>query len=85
MDIVRNGIIMIIYLCIIFIIYMVLSTPFDTVMSGLDSGANMSQVTSGVTTGKFVFNMMFAGLAIAPVLWFIAWSFWREPDWRERL
>ena len=85
LDIMRNGIIMIVYLSIIFIMYMVLSTPFENIMTGLDTSANMSQVSSGVTNGKWVFNLIFAGLAIVPVIWFIGWSFWREPDWRQRL
>jgi hypothetical protein len=31
-----------------------------------------------------VFNMIFAGLGIVPMLWFIVMVFKTEPDWRYR-
>lgn len=85
MDIVRSGIIMGTYLFIIIIIYMVLSSPFDDMMSGLEDlnmTASDAKVEDASSWGRTVFDMMFAGLALVPLLWFVVWVFRREPDWR---
>lgn len=87
MDIVRSGIIMGAYLFVIIIIYMVLSSPFDDMMSSFED-LNMTKsdakVEDASSWGRAVFDMIFAGLALVPLLWFVVWVFRREPDWGYR-
>ena len=84
-DIVRSGGILIIYLFIITILYIFLSSPFDDIMTDfedINSTASDSQVESASSLGRTVFNMIFAGLGIVPIAWFIVEVFKTEPDWR---
>lgn len=85
MDIVRTGIIMLVYVAVIFILYIILSSPFDQVVSSfenINSSASDTYVDSSSGIARTVFDMTFAGLIIVPIIWFIAWIFRREPDWR---
>jgi len=87
MDIVRSGIIMAVYLFIIIALYIFLSSPFDSMMTSfedIDGAASDTHVEAASVTGRVVFNMIFAGLAIVPMLWFIVMVFSTEPDWRYR-
>ena len=87
MDIVRGGIILIMYTFIMIIIYLVISGVFEDFISGVEdvnltnSDAEIEQ-SGGVL--RTVFNMSFAGLVIIPAIWFIYFAFYREPDWRFR-
>lgn len=87
MDIVRNGIIMTVYLFVIIALFIFLSSPFDDLMDtfeDIDSSASDARVESASSYGRTVFNMVFAGLAIVPMLWFMVWVFRTEPDWRYK-
>jgi hypothetical protein len=87
MDIVHSGIIMAVYLFIIIALYIFLSSPFDSMMTSfedIDSSASDAKVESASVVGRTVFNMIFAGLGIVPMLWFIIMVFRTEPDWRYR-
>ena len=87
MDIIRNGIIMAVYLFVIIALFLFLSSPFDDLMTNfedIDSTGSDSHVEDASGYGRTVFNMIFAGLAIVPIIWFIAWVFRTEPDWRYR-
>ena len=86
-DIVRNGVIMAVYVFVIFVAYIVLSDPFETLMTSfedLNTTGSDAEVEAGTGTGRTVFNMTFAGFIIVPVIWFVVWIFIREPDWRYR-
>ena len=86
-DIVRGGIILIVYTFIMIIIYLVISGVFDDFVTSFEdvnltnSDAEIEQ-SGGVL--RTVFNMSFAGLVIIPALWFIYLAFYREPDRRFR-
>lgn len=87
MDIVRSGIIMAVYLFVIIALYIFLSSPFDTMMTSfedIDGSASDSHVEASSAVGRVVFNMIFAGLGIVPMLWFVVMVFKTEPDWRYR-
>ena len=43
-----------------------------------------AEIEQSGTVLRTVFNMSFAGLLIVPILWFIYFAFYREPDWRFR-
>lgn len=79
---IRDGVILIVYLSLIIISYLVLSTPFEEMVAGFE-GVSTSEVDSSVATARTVFNIIFAGLGIVPVFWFIVRTFMREPDWRQ--
>lgn len=86
-DIIRNGVILIVYLFIIITLYIFLSGPFDDITTSFENinlTASDSHIESSAATIRTVFNMVFGGLAIVPIVWFIVWCFHREPDWRFR-
>lgn len=87
MDIVRSGIILIVYTFIMIVIFIVVSGMFEdfiTDMESLDMSNSDAEVEQSGSTIRTVFNMSFAGLIIIPTLWFIYYAFYREPDRRFR-
>jgi len=87
MSVIRNGVILLVYLVIIICLYLFLSSPFDTLMSNfddIDSTLSDSHIEAGTSLNRTVFDMMFAGLILVPIIWFVLWCFSREPDWRYR-
>lgn len=87
MNIIHAGVLMIVYLFVIIALFMFLSSPFDEMMTSfgnINSTGSDTEVDASISTGRTVFNMIFAGLAIIPMLWFIVWVFHREPDWGYR-
>ena len=82
-DIIRNGVLLIVYVFAIFVIWIVLSSPFETMMTSFDdiNGTYDAEVEAGTANNRLVFDIFFAGLAISGVVWFIVWVFRREPDW----
>jgi len=82
MRIVLNGILMIVYMFIIIACYLFLSSPFDELISGfenINSSKTDVKVEDASSTARTIFNMVFACLILAPVIWFIVWCFRREP------
>ena len=66
---------------------MVLSSPFDDMMSGLEDlnmTASDAKVEDASGWGRTVFDMIFAGFVLVPIIWFVVWVFHREPDWGYR-
>ena len=85
MDIARNGIIMLVYIFVVILLYMFLSSPFDdmvTTFANINGSASDTHVEAAVTTSRTVFNIIFAALILVPIVWFITWVMHREPDWR---
>ena len=87
MNLVRSGIILAVYLFVLIIAYLVISSPFDDIMNDFDN-LNLTNsdgsVERGTGYGRTVFDIIFAVLAIIPIIWFIVLCFSREPDWRFR-
>lgn len=83
MDIIRDGIIMAIYLFIMILLYIFTSMPFTEIMTNLivlDAADHV--VTQNVmNTVQLIYFMMFVMLAGIPLIWFIMRVFQREPDW----
>lgn len=87
MDIVRNGVLLVVYLFVIVVLFIVISGVFEDIVVGVeDVNATASDARVEVHGGyiRTVFNMIFALFALVPIIWFIAWAFHREPDWRFR-
>ena len=87
MDIFRSGIILAVYLFIIFVAYIVISSPFDDIMTdfeNINNTASDTGVERGTNMGRTVFDMVFAAAGLIPIIWFIVSVFAREPDWRYR-
>lgn len=85
MNIVHRGVIMAVYVFIVIVIYLVVSSPFDTLMTSFDnvnSTASDAEVGFAVGYGRTVFDIIFGAFIIIPLLWFIVSMFSREPDWR---
>lgn len=84
-NIIQDGVIMLIVLAVIFICWLVLSTPFETVISSFEdvdmanSDAKVEDATGWMRTA---WHMIFAGLGAVPIIWFIFRMFQREPEWR---
>jgi len=87
MDIVRSGAIMGVYLFVLIVIYIVLSSPFDDIMSSFED-VNMTnsdaEVEHGTNLGRLTFDIVFAAFGLIPLVWFMIQVFAREPDWRYR-
>jgi len=87
MDIVRGGVIMAAYVFLVVLLYLFLSSPFDDMMTGFEN-INLTnsdnEVENASGYGRTVFDMIFGGLVLVPILWFIVNVFIREPDWRYR-
>jgi len=82
LNIVVNGVLMIVYMFIVIACYLFLSTPFDDMVSGFEdvnSTATDAKVEDASSMARTVFNMIFACLILAPIVWFIMWCFKREP------
>ena len=87
MNILRAGVILMVYLFVIITIYIFLSSPVDDIMSTFEDinlTASDSHIESNAGIGRTVFDMIFAVLGLVPVVWFVFWCFSREPDWRMR-
>lgn len=84
MDIIRDGIIMAVYVFVIITIYIFISGPFDDMMTGfedVDLENSDSHIEYHSVFIRLMFDMVFAGLIIGPSIWFIFRVFMREPDW----
>lgn len=87
MSTITNGIILSVYCFIVILFYIVLSSPFNQIMTGFQNiniTESDSHIESSVTLERIIFNIIFAGLMIIPVIWFIYMTFYREPNWRFR-
>ena len=82
-----RGILLITYTFIVITIYIVVSSPFEEVISGMED-INMTDSDAAIeSSGKYVrlaFDLSFALAILIPSLWFIVWVFHREPDWGYR-
>jgi len=84
MEIMKVGVIAIIYYFIIIILYITLSSPFDDMMTSfedLDLTASDSEIESTSALARTVYDMCFAGLALVPALWMAVYLLRREPHW----
>lgn len=87
MNIIKAGVIMLVYFTSLFIAYMIISTPFEETVSGFDSIETThsdEEVDAQVGYARTAFNIAFGLMAIVPCIWFVFWVFSREPDWRYR-
>ena len=83
MNIIQATVFYVAYMFIITVCFLVLSSPFEHVVDGIET-VNMPQVnTSGVGI-RTAFNMAFALAGLIPSVFFIVWVFHREPDWSYR-
>ena len=83
MNIIRDGIILGVYLFIIITLYIFTSQPFSeitTEISGLDVASD-TETQNTFNLIDTVYAMMFVILGGAPLVWFIARVFEREPQW----
>ena len=84
-NIIQDGIIMIAVLSVIIICWLVLSTPFEDVISSFEdvnSTASDSEVEDAAGDMRTVWNLFFGGLAMIPIVWFVVRVFQRDPEWR---
>jgi spore germination protein GerM len=83
MDIIRDGIILAVYLFIISLLYIFTSNPFTVIISNLMTLDAASHTVTQLTmqTVSTVYLMMFVMLGGIPIVWFIMRVFQREPDW----
>jgi hypothetical protein len=84
-DPIRSGVILIVYVFIVIAMYIIISSPFEdivTSLEGLDMDASDTEIEASGATARIVFTIVFAGFAIIPIIWFIVEVFKTEPDWR---
>jgi len=86
-NIIRDGVILIVYEFIIIFTYIIISTPVATTIASLATAGT----ASGVTQMAFykglvdaVFSICIGLLALVPVIWFMFRVYQREPDWGYR-
>jgi len=82
----KAGVLMLTYLFLVFIAWVVLSTPFESLVAGFEGlgGLAGDELDSQISRSRTVFNMFFAGMGVVPLVWFLIWIMRREPDWRFR-
>jgi len=86
LNLIRDGVIMAVYVFIVIAFYIVISSPFADIMSdfeGINGTGSDSHVERGVSSASIVFDMVFAAFVIIPLFWFMVRVFMREPDWRQ--
>ena len=86
-DVVRDGIIMMVFEFVIISIYIFLSDPVATVLTALsDAGTNMgvTQMTFYHALVNNVLTIVFILLGLVPLIWFVIRMMSREPDWGYR-
>jgi hypothetical protein len=84
-NIVLGGVILAVYCFMVITAYIFISGPFEDVITSFEnvnSTASDSYVGGGASTVRTVFDLVFAGMVLVPVIWFVYWVFSREPDWR---
>ena len=85
MNPIRDGVILAVYELVVIICYIVLSSPFVTLVSAIASAdVSMTQLQVGANTANTVFLMVCAIAGLIPLVWFIFRVFSREPDWGYR-
>jgi len=87
MNIIKAGVIMMVYFFTLFVAYMVISTPFENMVSGFENTNTTladAQVDAQAGYGRTAFKIAFGLAALIPFMWFLFWIFHREPDWRYR-
>lgn len=85
MSLLGKGIILLVYLFIITLIYLIISTPFDNMVTrfdNIDLELSDDEVADSVALSRLVFDMVFGIAAFIPIVWFITAIFKREPDWQ---
>jgi len=87
MNIIPAGILLAAYMFVTITAYVFLSGVFVDVITGVENinmSASDALVEASGSTLRIVFDMMFAGLLLVPVVWFVYWAYSREPDWGYR-
>lgn len=83
MNIIRDGIVLAVYLFIICSLYIFTSQPFHEITSTL-SGLSVSadkETQDTITMADTVYAIIFVLLGGIPLLWFIMRVFQRDPTW----
>jgi hypothetical protein len=86
LNIVRNGVMMAVYVFIVVVLYIIISSPFNDIMSSYEDvnlTSSDAEVEQGASMGRTVFDIIFAMFILIPIIWFVFMCFYREPDWRE--
>ena len=83
MNIIRDGVILIVYLFIISSLYLFTSEPFHNVVTEISSidAASDTNTQNTFTLIDTVYALMFVILAGVPLFWFIMRVFQRDPYW----
>lgn len=87
MQLLPRSIMTIIWLITVIILWVALSTPyteFSSTFNDLNMTNSDTHIESVSEINTVVFNMIFGGLAIASIVWFIIDSIREEPDWSQR-
>jgi len=85
-NIITDGALMILWTFIVVILYILLSSPFDEIVSGFeDSSYSDAEIDATWSMQRIIFNMVFAILGAVGVFWFIIRVFKREPNWGYKL
>ena len=86
MNVGKAGVLMLTYLFVIFLAWIVLSTPFENVVGSFEGlgGEAGDELDNQVGHSRTVFNIFFAGMGVVPLVWFMIWIMRREPDWGFR-
>ena len=84
MDIIRSGVVLVVYTFIVIVVYFLAASPFNAIFDGFDDadiGDATSHLDSYVPYVKFIFQMMFACAVSVIPTWFVFKVLEREPQW----
>lgn len=86
-EVIRDGVILIVYEFIIVFIYIIISTPVALTLTSIASAGTAMGVTQMAALEseiEAVFSICIGLLALVPVIWFVFRVYQREPDWGYR-
>jgi hypothetical protein len=87
MNIVRDGVILVVFEFIVILLWVVLSGPMAVIINSLiNAGTNMG-ITQMTTYGSLVnrvVDIIFLLMGLCPVIWFFFRVYQREQDWGYR-
>jgi len=87
MNIVRDGVILVVFEFIVILLWVVLSSPMAVILNSLINAGTTMGITQMTTYGALVnrvVDIIFLLMGLCPVIWFFFRVYQREQDWGYR-
>jgi hypothetical protein len=87
MNIIRDGVILVVFEFIVILLWVVLSSPMAVIINSLINAGTTMGITQMTTYGILVnrvVDIIFLLMGLCPVIWFFFRVYQREQDWGYR-